>query len=701
MKFTRVLFVCLALLTAQSAVGSRTWADELPAQPQARVQTGEGDAAFSLIDVRPLEDPANPYLGLYSDVDRWIMAHPNSERLQKQLWPDLGNMLPAQLPQQPGDMSLCVAVDPAGWLIPFTQQRQTSLRRLDTHTVREALLPVPWDEQQVPPLLPASGSASPEIVQQIWHERWAARAQQVPPIPAWLAEHPPLLTRFLPRGLFLCVGEMGTHLSDPRFSQPDWAFAYDADNFELSYIYDSQGKLLHSGGAFNQYDSLREVLSGRSYTPHIINTSDFRELPPGQFTLQGSIFKAVVEGEAGRRGHLEARRIMSAEDVFGDAIDLDAPAGIYGMEFGPGLTGGELATVYQLQLEQGLTSADSRSPYAGTAEGPQVAASFEPRVPHKLASPSGGLNIINQHERRVVLPLDAPGNPYSARYSEWDSWLWEHYNNWDTASARSFDRNGVELKNPPPPGTWVEMNAYVDSQGYMLPVLESQRLSELYWHASTAAERDAAREQCKGYFKIRGGARLSDEELHRLNAALWPRLADLYPKVPDWLIAMPVGYALILPDGQVVTRGYAGCWQPFIEAKDLAVMPPSLKGLQYSRTVPQQAVEKVQCRYSAGGELLASQPSDPYATSAPWQVMFNMSLLQVAETARGLGQYVGSSGPYLTVQDPAAGGGEIWYGLDGTPWEPASAPVMAGCQWLEYPEYYAVYMLQQEFGTSS
>jgi hypothetical protein len=76
MKYLALLLLCLAALRSLAyAADAAVPAPEVqhPADPPPVRLARHTDGR--LVEVRPLDDPANPYRGQYTDYDRWFHAH--------------------------------------------------------------------------------------------------------------------------------------------------------------------------------------------------------------------------------------------------------------------------------------------------------------------------------------------------------------------------------------------------------------------------------------------------------------------------------------------------------------------------------------------------------------------------------------------------------------------------------------------------
>ena len=208
------------------------------------IATGNSPTEWNILylNVKALDDPANPYAGLYEEWDTWIYdnhltlvtdhdanAHlpddPHSGGFALINW--VINTLEVEDAWQVSDFYLLV--DDQGWLIP--------------HRVGQEL-EYGW---QIPELsTPAKDAAKrsycgfrlqsagvmPEELSHAYHAvLYQLQAPGLPEIPDWLIDNPPFSVRFLPTGEYVTYGELGT-VNDDSYDLP--SVLYSATGEEIS-----------------------------------------------------------------------------------------------------------------------------------------------------------------------------------------------------------------------------------------------------------------------------------------------------------------------------------------------------------------------------------------------------------------------------------------------------------------------------------
>ncbi|MCC7476986.1 hypothetical protein IT575_00890 [bacterium] len=660
------------------------------------------DRGYESTRVRPLDDPANPYRGQYEDWDRWFYGNYFAPNWTE---PDFEPLKQARIKEQGGksdqwrDYHSFVSAD--GWLIP---QRQT------------------WRKQtQLPAgatLASSSGGFFPEIGDELLfryrsagcmpvamaerrsHEEALAMAPDYPPIPGWLGGNPPQEALMTLEGDWLCLGPLGGQVS-----AADWPEApgvwYEATRREPCFLYDKDGKLLiramqigvpRGPGGFAALYGNQELAMQLNFVSGRRDSNDANIY--GIWWTGRGIFP-----DAGKSPR-EPIKLQWARDYHGADIDLNAPLRPYHATLCMPISAEQLGLLYRAQLELGLTSA-SASPHSGTAEGPVTAVNSDPqpRTRWAIASSTPPFRGALEYDARPVLAHDSAGNPYAGQYQEIDDWLWQHEGWPDPANfnivldlrGRPIDKNSSENGE-----TWQQLRTRVDAKGYPLPLALALTLEHeaLYGAGTRQAEAEA---RLAGTSFMHSGGTLSPELQKTLRSEIWPALAAYYPRIPDWLGQNPVGKALILPSGEVVTYGELGSWRELLkpEAENLLLPWQSNDGVFHNwPATPQQTSS---CRYSADGRLLGSFPSASMMMDMPpWQALFEPGLAQVAQDARTLGMRVFSRGQYLAIQDVAGSREASYYDLNGVPLNASQFERSQQQRFLDWPVIHVLWEFQKQ-----
>jgi hypothetical protein len=204
---------------------------------------------------RPFDDPANPYKDRYTPLDRWVYEHRSDSSTENFLLGPAEDGTDPHLVAFEGTFGL----DAEGWMLPLDLSFERWPAALETHmaqrramTVRELFQAEFLDYKRKGSSVgdPCSASAARTLGFTGWapaslrddyeQMRIRARAQALPPIPAWLGENPPLGALFLPDGDVMCHGALGERY-EPLAANNQASYETPSDPW---YRYDSAGKLL-------------------------------------------------------------------------------------------------------------------------------------------------------------------------------------------------------------------------------------------------------------------------------------------------------------------------------------------------------------------------------------------------------------------------------------------------------------------------
>jgi hypothetical protein len=407
-----------------------------------------------------------------------------------------------------------------------------------------------------------------------------AIAKVYPAIPAWLGEAAPLATVFLPGDRIATHGALGQRYSD-KLSEFDLAP-------EVWRVYSVEGKLL---GTFPPPDDIEK------YMFVVLPEWPWKQAAPGEAVPAARLFGSRLpeSNEHGTWWHdlgngpfledptrpdnwgltfnTEAPfiyngyddgfvvgpppKLLAAYDWDGQPLDPKArvPARRSGLFWE--LRTKELTLVYQAQVRLGLTDPLATSPYAGTAEGPVVAADSQPRQPQAWTPV----------EPRA---LDDPQNPYRGRYAAWDYWamqqpresdasLYEDDNGnvhgdpgFDGRLARAFNVS-VELDKDRFP---LPLRAQWQAEASRLLLADARSKPDL-WGRQRKYDRFPKYE-----YPNEAVAYARHSKTAPFRRAQQQAMRPLFPDVPDCLLTAPVKTVVALPDGRFCVLGKPGSFDP-------------------------------------------------------------------------------------------------------------------------------------------
>ena len=174
----------MLLLGCQGATtreNSKTGADAV----KARTSTGA-----EAVEVRKLDDPANPYLGQYELWDQWVYEHMVS---RPKAW---------KLGEYPENWdTLSAMVDKNGYMIPMlesTRQKEIAISNGEQDGYFNSSYYV-YGEGELPK----------NILDGFTKEANRIRAGFTPPIPTWLVENTPSMAMLFPNGDVITLSELG------------------------------------------------------------------------------------------------------------------------------------------------------------------------------------------------------------------------------------------------------------------------------------------------------------------------------------------------------------------------------------------------------------------------------------------------------------------------------------------------------------
>jgi hypothetical protein len=177
------------------------------------------------VEVRPLEDPANPYRTQYQDCDRWVIEH--------YLATDPDNSFPTE-DRFAGYYVLEGYVDESGWLLP-----QIEVQRLMAAWYQDGSVNPLRDT--FPFRFNAAGAMDPALLKATRTAFAQARAPYLPKVPKWLAESPAEWSIILPDGrVVMEAWTRGDEWEPPGFSD----FVVPDSSTYGWWLFDEQGNML-------------------------------------------------------------------------------------------------------------------------------------------------------------------------------------------------------------------------------------------------------------------------------------------------------------------------------------------------------------------------------------------------------------------------------------------------------------------------
>ena len=261
--------------------GPQVFSGEPLVDPVVLVQTSYHDPYnHEKVLLRPIDDPANPYAGQYSQWDSWLFEHAGKQDEQRQQWmmdshseyyelvedAKAQGLSKAEFKEKhkddprfgsngmiidynevlahstPGWREIEGRADADGWLIPLKQVWERSL----TDPVHKKWYVAPhqvaaWDAEYFH--VSAGGVMSDAEFAEFSGAKAEVEAALLPPIPQWLYDNPVRLAIIGPAGDWITNGPKGSRdpqLSDEQFkniafdTRSTYMYRYSADGTELA-----------------------------------------------------------------------------------------------------------------------------------------------------------------------------------------------------------------------------------------------------------------------------------------------------------------------------------------------------------------------------------------------------------------------------------------------------------------------------------
>jgi len=234
-----------------------------------------------------------------------------------------------------------------------------------------------------------------------------------------------------------------------------------------------------------------------------------------------------------------------------------------------------------------------------------------------------------------VRALDDPENPYLDAYQPWDLWIYTH-------ELSVLEALGVSNPRVTRDG-WSHYSMRVDEDGFPVPRL--MELHAYYERLKHGGEAAADEPHCTHSISAMGA--MDYGMLLQMQTAEDELRAEYLPEIPEWLLEHQPIWAMVLPNGDVVTK----------ELVNTGGFDPR-----------QASADSCFRRYSAEGRLLGSTDPEQF-----WlQLFFDVD--GVLEKYAGRDVFIRDTNGYLVIYDRPTGQKLAVYDLDGTKL-PASHPL--------------------------
>lgn len=223
--------------------------------------------------------------------------------------------------------------------------------------------------------------------------------------------------------------------------------------------------------------------------------------------------------------------------------------------------------------------------------------------------------------------LNDPENPYLEHYDDWDVWIYMH-------ETSVLEAQGVENIWLDYPG-WDTFYQRVDENGFVVPQLEGTRrwLEQL-----RGIDTDEEAASCTHSIQARGAMPWEMQRQMEQQEILLS--AKYMPAIPEWLVDGPPQWAMLLPDGDVVTYGQVGQGD---------ILRQNMTG------------EELACyRYSADGDLLSwTEPGQEW-----WQLYFDFDAVLEQYGVDNIYWYEDNG--FVVISDPESWETTAVFDYDGT-----------------------------------
>jgi hypothetical protein len=526
-------------------------------------------------------DPENPHRGDYGDCEYWCYQNARSYDDEKLLAYYSGECSEDWL-------FVYIGVDDDGCIVPYKdyykQRMEWSIGNYDRTT-----------DTSCAASMICAGPADPGMGRRLARLASGIRAAYVLPVPSWLAEKPPMAAKYMPEGEFVTQGELGSGKGVEQKSFSPYAFGESRDL--AWYHYSDEGELLAAGEPGDDWWML--------FFPDYMEQLGLEDDEEPQYYENGGIIR-VYDPDSYKLTKSFKYDGTELEEPHGSIDELDR-------RMFATLKAAEIPLIYEAQK-----TVEPREPQPPVARmGPGIGGrggSIEiDRTPPEdmdLSKPLASRHPMFTPGTEWALEwieakaLDAPGNPYSEFYGEWDYWLMENHErlceeeNWNaeggsTGRVPAYVMRDISGNDQ----SYQRFTIEVDEEGYVIPTVY---LSSIWLGVrgdnAVAGKLGTAPRYMRPYSMSSYG--LMDPTMNEgYRRAVHLVKAEFLPMIPAWLAATPLRQVMFLPDGEFVGAGPLG-------SSDATIVDAGVQGFSRYGTWINRHSKGPWYRYSSDGEFL-------------------------------------------------------------------------------------------------
>ena len=263
--------------------------------------------------------------------------------------------------------------------------------------------------------------------------------------------------------------------------------------------------------------------------------------------------------------------------------------------------------------------------------------------------------------------LDDPDNPYRDEYRAWDFWLYHQAEVTEEQSLNPY----LQFNRP---NNWQSLRGTVDESGFLVPQL--RMVSDEFY---SAASEEGLAEQAPCHHSLFGEGEMDPAMLMGLRWEQASVKAAYLAPVPLWLAQAAPQWAMLMPDGEVVTYG-----------------PRNLDDVVWDEVAPGEPFnpKAVYFRYSQQGLLLRQGKLGHY-----WWELYFEGFDELVRNKNGIERwFILEENGYIYFYHQETNKLERLYNYDGTQLPTSQPPpVRPGHQlvWLNSGELPLLYDVQQ------